>query len=66
MSVLAEGRATGALHPQDIEGDAWLVTKMVMAVFHHYAFAIDDPGLERAPGATWRFCLAAVGGSMSA
>ena len=62
MSVLLEGRATRELHPRDPERDAWLITKTVMAVFHHYAFAPDDPHLVTAADDVWGFCLAAVGG----
>ena len=32
-------RADGSLAPADPQRDAWFVTKLVMAVFHHYAFA---------------------------
>jgi TetR/AcrR family transcriptional regulator len=66
VSVLAEGRVTGQLHPFDTERQAWLVTKMVMAVFHHYAFVPDDPGLDTMAEDVWRFCFAAVGGAVSA
>ena len=33
--------AEGLLAPADVERDAWFVTKLVMAVFHHYTFADD-------------------------
>src|SRR4051812_34297569 len=35
---LEAGLATGQLHPRDPERDAWIINKLVMAVFHHYAF----------------------------
>jgi hypothetical protein len=37
----------------------------VLAVFHHYAFAPDDPGIETAAEDVSRFCLAAVGAGRS-
>ena len=61
LSTLAEGRATGVLPPGDSERDAWLVTKTVIAVFHHYAFMPDGPGIEAAAEDVSHFCLAAVG-----
>ena len=33
--------AEGLLAPADPQRDAWFVTKLVMAVFHHYAYADD-------------------------
>ena len=47
--------ATGALRSADPERDAWLVSQMVMSVFHQRSFlSTDDPGLA---DAVWRFCL---------
>jgi TetR/AcrR family transcriptional regulator len=54
--------AEGRLAPTDIERDAWFVTKLVMAVFHHYAFAdapLDALGVS---DQLWTFCRAALGG----
>ena len=54
--------ADGTLAPGDPQRAAWFVTKLVMAVFHHYAFA-DLPDDATAIGdELWEFCLAAVGG----
>ena len=52
----------GTLAPRDPAGDAWLITKLVVAVFHHYAFVPDDPGIATAGDDVWLFCLAAVQG----
>ncbi|HKY13673.1 MAG TPA: TetR/AcrR family transcriptional regulator [Microthrixaceae bacterium] len=60
--ALEEGRADGSLSPRNPERDAWLITKVVMSVFHHYAFVPDDPAIETAADDVWQFCLAAVGG----
>lgn len=62
---LEAGNAAGLLASRDPERDAWLITKLVMAVFHHYAFAEDDPAAAGAADEVWRFCLSAVGGTAS-
>ena len=63
MSALAEGRVTGQLAPRNVERDAWLITKLVMGVFHHYAYVRDDPDALTIAEDLWQFCVAAVGGS---
>jgi AcrR family transcriptional regulator len=55
--------AEGLLTPRDPQRDAWFVTKLVMAVFHHYAFAGPPPDPATVDEELWRFCLAALGGS---
>ena len=50
------------LRPNDPERDAWFVTKLVMAVFHHYAFAEAEPDAEAIGTSLWSFCHAALGG----
>ena len=59
---LEEARAAGLLTPRDPERDAWLINRLVMSVFHHYAFAEDDAGAATVAEDVWEFCLAAVGG----
>lgn len=59
---LEAGRDAGVLHPRDPERDAWLINKLVMSVFHHYAYA-DEPSVESLVDDVWLFCLAAVGGT---
>src|SRR5262249_38350982 len=39
---LVLANAEGRLASSDPQRDAWLITKLVMAVFHHYAFAPAD------------------------
>lgn len=60
--VLEDGLAAGVLAPRDPERDAWIINKLVMSVFHHYAFVDDDPTAARVAEDVWGFCLAAVGG----
>ena len=57
---LREATEAGVLHSDDPDADAWLLTKMVMAIFHHRAFAPDDPHAEHAKERLWSFCLAAL------
>ena len=57
--------AAGMLRPSDPERDAWFVTKLVMAVFHHYAFVEAEPDAEAIGASLWSFCHAALGGDTS-
>ncbi|MBY8862329.1 TetR/AcrR family transcriptional regulator [Nocardia sp. CA2R105] len=59
---LREAATTGVLRPNDPATDAWLATKLVMSVFHHYAFAPAPRGIDETAERTWSFCLAAFGG----
>jgi TetR/AcrR family transcriptional regulator len=55
------GVEAGLLRSTDPDQDAWLMSRLVMAVFHHYAYAARA---EEAIGETvWRFCFAALGES---
>ena len=60
--ALESGAEAGVLAPRDPERDARLITKMVLAVFHHYAFDDADLDVARVADEVWQFCLAAVGG----
>lgn len=57
---LEAGRDAGVLHPRDPEVDAWIINKLVMSVFHHYAFAEITVDIA---DEVWAFLLAAVGGA---
>lgn len=59
---LREAAAMGLLKPNDPSADAWLAMKLLMSVFHHYAFAKPEDGGDM-PERAWAFCLAAFGGS---
>ena len=63
---LERAEAAGLATPSDAERDAWLVTTLVMAVYHHYAFHLNDPNVESAADDVWSFCLAAIGGGAPA
>jgi TetR/AcrR family transcriptional regulator len=57
---LEAARIAGRLHPRDPAVDAWMIMKLVMAVFHHYAFVGEDPRLATVAEDVWQFCLAAM------
>jgi AcrR family transcriptional regulator len=59
---LEVARDAGVLTPRSPERDAWIINKLVMAVFHHYAFVDDSPDATAIADDVWQFCLAAVGG----
>ena len=66
--LLEEIRAAkdiGELDSPDPEYSAWLITQLVMAVFHHYDCAgLNEPSAQIA-ARVWSFCLAALGGEGS-
>ena len=62
LEEIRQATATGELDPPDPDYSAWLITQLVMAVFHHYDCAgLDEPS-ERVAARVWNFCLAALGG----
>ncbi len=62
LEEIREATASGLLKPIDQEYSAWLITQLVMAVFHHYDCAgLGEPS-ELVAGRLWTFCLSALGG----
>ena len=61
QQALEDGRDAGSLAPRDPARDAWLIKELVMAVFHHYAFAADGVDADAVTEDVWQFCLGAVG-----
>ena len=62
VEQIREASATGDLDVPDPDYAAWLITQLVMAVFHHYDCAgLDEPS-ARIAARLWGFCLAALGG----
>jgi TetR/AcrR family transcriptional regulator len=51
----------GLVRSDDPASDAWLIAKLVMAIYHHRAFAPFDPPAADAKERVWAFCLAALG-----
>jgi TetR/AcrR family transcriptional regulator len=54
-------RLEGLLPEVDPQRDAWLVTQLVLSVYHHYAFAERDAGAATSAEDLWRFCERALG-----
>ena len=62
LEEIREAKAIGELDVPDPDYSAWLITQLVMAVFHHYDCAgLDEPS-ARIAERLWSFCLAALGG----
>jgi TetR/AcrR family transcriptional regulator len=47
----------------DPERDAWFITKLVMAVFHHYSYAEGELDTTAIGEDLWTFCHRAIGGT---
>ena len=60
VGQLEMARTEGLLPQTDPPRDAWFVTKLVMAVFHHSAFAEADAGASTAAEDLWGFCWRAL------
>jgi AcrR family transcriptional regulator len=54
--------SAGLIPPQDTEYSAWLITQLVMAVFHHYDCAGVDEPTDVIADRLWGFCYAALEG----
>jgi TetR/AcrR family transcriptional regulator len=66
LEELLAAIAAGQLKSSNPPYDAWLITELVMAVYHHYAFAAsDEPSAVRAER-LWGFCFRALGGRAAA
>jgi TetR/AcrR family transcriptional regulator len=62
VGEIEEAKAAGELETPDPAYSAWLITQLVMAVFHHYDCAgLDEPS-DQIAARLWGFCLAALGG----
>ena len=66
LAELYAAAKAGLLEPANPEYDAWLITQLAMAVFHHYAFAASDESPLEIGERLWAFCLGALGGSTTA
>jgi AcrR family transcriptional regulator len=54
--------AAGLVGSTDHESDAWHITRLATAVYHHYAFARTDETVEEIADRLWAFCRAALRG----
>ena len=57
--ALERGCESGVFTTRQPAHDAWLITKLIMSVFHHLAFVPGDPAAPDGD-AVWNFCLGAV------
>jgi AcrR family transcriptional regulator len=62
---LEEAAAKGLLVPRNPAYDSWLITQLVMAIFHNGAFAQPAEDPEEEAERLWSFCWAALGGTTS-
>ncbi len=62
LSEIRAGAELGLLHPADTEYAAWIMTQLLLAVFHHYEAAGLDGPAEDVAERVWSFCFAALGG----
>jgi AcrR family transcriptional regulator len=53
----------GLISSRDPQADAWIITKLVMAVFHHYSYAGSGPDPSTVGEELWAFCFRALGGT---
>ena len=58
-------RTEGLLPETDPPRDAWFITQLVMAVYHHYAFAGSEGGVTTTAEDLWQFCRRALGPSVA-
>jgi AcrR family transcriptional regulator len=61
LREIREAEAEGLVEPIDPERAAWLMTKLIMAAYHHYAFATDDERAATIAEDVWTFCVKALG-----
>ena len=62
VTELRANAAVGLIDPVDVERDAWSVTQLAMATFHHYAYATHDESIDVVAEGLWTFCLRALAG----
>ncbi|WP_262403533.1 TetR/AcrR family transcriptional regulator [Actinomadura sp. CNU-125] len=63
---LDAARRAELLDPVDVEHDAEFLSKLVMSVFHHYAFVPTGETAEAIAARLWKFCLTGIGGRADA
>lgn len=55
--AIQDAVAAGALEVSDADSQAWLITQLVMSVWHHYAFAPVSERQADVAERVWQFCL---------
>lgn len=62
LRELQAAEEAGLLKPANPERDAWFVSELVMAIYHHHAFARTTESASEVEEELWAFFLAALGG----
>jgi deazaflavin-dependent oxidoreductase (nitroreductase family) len=60
---LRAAEEAGLVHPADVDADAALVTRLLIATFHHHAFAGAEQPSAAIGEHVWAFCLTGLGGT---
>ena len=60
---LAAATEAGRLRSTDPQRDAWFAMRLVMSVFHHYAYVTSDEHAPTVAEDLWAFCLTGFGGA---
>lgn len=61
QTAIEDGEDAGVLTPRDAVRDAWLITQLVLAVYHHQAFASEPSDPASAARTVWSFCADSLG-----
>lgn len=61
LGEINAGIKAGLLAPADPEWAAWFIAELVRSVYHYYAYAPQEAGVQEQ---LWQFCLAALGGTI--
>ncbi|KLO40104.1 TetR family transcriptional regulator [Mycobacterium nebraskense] len=60
LGEINAGIEAGLLAPADPEWAAWFIAELVRSVYHYYAYAPREAGVQEQ---LWQFCLTALGGT---
>jgi AcrR family transcriptional regulator len=63
LGEIEAATAAGQLTTRDSDNDAWLINQLVMAVYHHYAFAVTEESMQVIADRLWAFLVAGLGGA---
>jgi AcrR family transcriptional regulator len=63
LGEIEAATASGQLKTRDSDHDAWLINQLVMAVYHHYAFAATGESMQTVADRLWAFLVTGLGGA---
>jgi AcrR family transcriptional regulator len=61
LESLDEASAQGLATSPDPARDAWMITEIVMTIFHHFSFMELGADADAVIAHLWQFCRAAIG-----